>query len=216
MRACIDLVITLKNSMLVFYLQVLQKWITIIVPQSSHLLFCFFCTSNCLFRVFIYLTPLLPSFCTVLIYFPFLHPRSLLFNEKTWYCLTFFQLVGRCSNCNHFYQPYKTEGYKVQEPNSCSQMFFKIGVLKNFANFTGKNPYWNLLLIKLQALRPATLLKRDSNTCFPVKFAKVLRICFFLQNISSDCFYLSQEAILTGSHQPKDFLRMHSTTDFSQ
>ena len=44
------------------------------------------------------------------------------------------------------------------------QLFFKIGALKNFAYFTGKHPCWSFFLIKLQALRPATLLKRDSNT----------------------------------------------------
>ena len=32
-----------------------------------------------------------------------------------------------------------------------SQMFFKIGVLKKFAKFTGKHLYWSLFLIKLQA-----------------------------------------------------------------
>ena len=46
-----------------------------------------------------------------------------------------------------------------------SQMFFKIRVLKNFANFTGKHLCWSLFLIKLQDLsyRP-TLLKKDFNT----------------------------------------------------
>ena len=33
--------------------------------------------------------------------------------------------------------------------SSRSQTFFKIGVLKNFANFTGKHLCWSLLLIKL-------------------------------------------------------------------
>ena len=37
-------------------------------------------------------------------------------------------------------------------------------VLKNFAIFTEKHLYWSLFVIKLQVLRPATLLKRDSNT----------------------------------------------------
>ena len=32
-----------------------------------------------------------------------------------------------------------------------SQMFFKIGVLKNFAIFTGKDLYWSLILTKLQS-----------------------------------------------------------------
>ena len=36
--------------------------------------------------------------------------------------------------------------------SSRSQMFFKMGVLKIFANFTKKHPCWSLFLIKLQAL----------------------------------------------------------------
>ena len=40
----------------------------------------------------------------------------------------------------------------------------KKGVLKKFANLTGKHLCWSLFLIKLQAFRPATLLKRDFNT----------------------------------------------------
>ena len=34
--------------------------------------------------------------------------------------------------------------------SSCSYMFFKIGVPKNFAKFTGKHLYWSLFLIKFQ------------------------------------------------------------------
>ena len=48
-------------------------------------------------------------------------------------------------------------------------MFFKIGGLKRFAIFTGKHLYWSLFLI-----RPATLLKIDPNTCFPVNIGKFL------------------------------------------
>ena len=48
--------------------------------------------------------------------------------------------------------------------SSRSQMFFKIGILKHFANFTGKHLCWSFFLMKLQALRPANLLKTDSNT----------------------------------------------------
>ena len=42
-------------------------------------------------------------------------------------------------------------------------MFFKTGVLKNFAKFTEKHLCGSLFLIKLRAW-PATLLKRDSYT----------------------------------------------------
>ena len=38
---------------------------------------------------------------------------------------------------------------KTMFKSSLSQMFFKIGVLKNFAIFTGKHLCWNLFLIKL-------------------------------------------------------------------
>ena len=44
------------------------------------------------------------------------------------------------------------------------QVLCKKGVLKNFANFTGKHLCWSLFLIKLQVFRPATLLKGDANT----------------------------------------------------
>ena len=44
-----------------------------------------------------------------------------------------------------------------------SQMFFKIGVLKNIANFTGKHLCWSLFLIKLQAYEICEILK---NTLF--------------------------------------------------
>ena len=37
--------------------------------------------------------------------------------------------------------------------NSRSQIFFKVGVLTNFAIFTGKHVYWNLFLITLQDWR---------------------------------------------------------------
>ena len=49
--------------------------------------------------------------------------------------------------------------------SSRSQMFFKIGALKNFAMFTGKRLCWIYFFIKLQGWGPAILLKRDSNTC---------------------------------------------------
>ena len=42
--------------------------------------------------------------------------------------------------------------------------FIKINASKNFAIFTGKHLCWSLFLIKLQAFRPTTLLKKGSNT----------------------------------------------------
>ena len=79
-------------------------------------------------------------------------------------------------------------------------MFFKIAVLKNFANFTGKHLCWSLFLHKVAGLRPATLLKkrlhkvaglrpatllkkRLQHRSFPVKFAKFIRTPFFTKHL---------------------------------
>ena len=51
--------------------------------------------------------------------------------------------------------------------SSRSQMFFKIGVVKNFAMFTRKHLCWSLFLIKMQAFG-----------CFPVNIAKLLSAAF--------------------------------------
>ena len=62
---------------------------------------------------------------------------------------------------------------------SRSQVFFKIGVPKNFADFTGKHFCLSFFLIKLQALSPATLLKTVSkHRFFPMKFANFSRTPF--------------------------------------
>ena len=59
--------------------------------------------------------------------------------------------------------------FKLSSPNlskfrsSHRRYSMKIGVPKNFANFTGKHLCRSLFLIRLQALKPTTLLKGDSN-----------------------------------------------------
>ena len=55
---------------------------------------------------------------------------------------------------------------------SLSEVFSKIDVLENFANFKGKHQCWSLFLIELQAWR------RLQHSYFPVKFAKILRTPF--------------------------------------
>ena len=71
-------------------------------------------------------------------------------------------------------------GYRSSH-RSCS---VRKGVLKNFAKFTGKHLCQSLFFNKVAGLRPVTLLKRRPwHRCFPVNFAKFLRIPF-LQNTS--------------------------------
>ena len=68
-------------------------------------------------------------------------------------------------------------------------MFFKIGVLKKLRNIQMKTPMlrsvgWSLLLLKLRALTPATLLKnRLHHTRFSVNIAKILRTASFIEQL---------------------------------
>ena len=64
------------------------------------------------------------------------------------------------------------------------QMFFKICLLKNFARFTGKHVCWNLFLIKLQASKAVTLLKRILQyRCLLVNIAKFLGRAYFIEHL---------------------------------
>ena len=76
--------------------------------------------------------------------------------------------------------------------NRCShrRCSVKKGVLKSFANFTGKHLWWSLFLINLEAFRPVSLLKRLQYRCFPVLSCKRLLLsqtvlCYFYHE--KDC-----------------------------
>ena len=62
-----------------------------------------------------------------------------------------------------------------------SQMFIKIGVLKNFAYSIGKHLCWSLFII---AGRQAcnVIKKRLQHRCFPKKFEKFLRTTVFTKH----------------------------------
>ena len=59
--------------------------------------------------------------------------------------------------------------------NIHSQIFFKIGVLKNFANLTGKHLCWSEVCNFTK--------KRLQHGCFPVKFPKFLRTSSFAEHL---------------------------------
>ena len=62
-------------------------------------------------------------------------------------------------------------------------MFFEIGVLKNFATFTGKHALESLLN-KVASLKPCNFIKkRLQHRCFPVNIAKFLRTTFFTEHL---------------------------------
>ena len=60
------------------------------------------------------------------------------------------------------------------------EVFYKKGVPKNFAKFTGKHLCCSLFFNKVAGLKPATLSKKKpQHRCFPVNFVKFLRTPFF-------------------------------------
>ena len=67
--------------------------------------------------------------------------------------------------------------YHIILRSSCSQMFFKIGVIKNVTKLSGKRLRWCLFLIELQAL------KRIQHRYFPVNIVKFLRTAFILEHL---------------------------------
>ena len=78
-------------------------------------------------------------------------------------------------------------------------MFFKIGVLKNFANFTGKNCVGGSHGFKF-------IIKRFQHRCFPVKFVKFLRTPFSAEHLRWLLFNISNNNNLF-----KDFLEASLT-----
>ena len=75
-------------------------------------------------------------------------------------------------------------------------LFFKIGVLKNLATFTGKNQCWGLFLIKQPVFRAGSLLKGDLSTCFPVNIAKILRTAFYIEHLRWLLLYVLEKVCL--------------------
>ena len=59
-------------------------------------------------------------------------------------------------------------------------MFFKIGILKNFTNFTGKHLCWSLFFIKLAC---NFIKKRLQHRRFPVKSANFFRTAIFTEHL---------------------------------
>ena len=68
--------------------------------------------------------------------------------------------------------------------SSSPEVFYKKGVLRNFAKLTGKHLCQSLFFNKVAGLRPATLLKRRLwHRCFLVNFLKFLRTTFFIEHL---------------------------------
>ena len=96
--------------------------------------------------------------------------------------------LGGITNSNKIFR--KVNPFMNNGKSSCSQMFFKVGVLKNFTNLTGKNLCWGLFFNKVAGVTTCNFIKkRLKHRCFPVVIAKFLRAAFFIDT-SVCCFYV--------------------------
>ena len=98
----------------------------------------------------------------------------------------------------------------------CLQMFFKMGVLKNFANFTGKHLRWSLFS-EVACLRACNfIIKRLQHRRSPVKLAKFLRTPFFTKPevVSGGCFW--KWLIPDGKIIIKIFKQLHNAKNASK
>ena len=75
---------------------------------------------------------------------------------------------------------------KIQKQSP--EVFCKKGVLKNFANFTGKHPCWNIFYNQVAGLQPAGFLKKDSNASNTSAFLSC-EVCETFKNTASGGFY---------------------------
>ena len=68
----------------------------------------------------------------------------------------------------------------VRQKSSYSQMFFKIGVLKNFSILTEEHPRWILFLKKLQA---CNFSKKRLQQVFSCKYCKICNNSFLIEHL---------------------------------
>ena len=96
-------------------------------------------------------------------------------------------------------------------------MFFKIGVLKNFKNFT-----WKRLVLESNFSKVAGLIccnfikKRLLHRCFPVKFAKFLRTLFFTEHLHWMLLRFSDRPILCELNWYTETLAQVFSCEFSE
>ena len=100
-----------------------------------------------------------------------------------------FLIFGSCwSEPNELFPGWFTTkcfgGLRISLRSSCSEVFCKKGVLKNFTKLIRKHLCQSLFLNKVAGLKPVTLLKKRLwHRCFLVNFTKFLRKLFFKEHL---------------------------------
>ena len=84
-----------------------------------------------------------------------------------------------------YFAPFSTcfNGYLLKFWSNRPEVVYKKGLLKISQKFTGKHLCWRFFLIKLQTLRPETLLKRNSNTSVFLRILRILTNTYFEEHL---------------------------------
>ena len=92
------------------------------------------------------------------------------------FCYTELTVGWRCTEHAFIERNQDTQRWKrIMFRSSCSQMFFKISVLKNLVILIRKHLCWSLFFKTLQACKDCNFIKKSLRySCFPVNIAKFL------------------------------------------
>ena len=94
------------------------------------------------------------------------------------------------SKCDQIHRKLRIWSHLLKKSLSRTEVFCKKSVLKSLAKFTGKHLCQGLLFNEVAGEAFNFYLKKRFS-CFPVNFAKLLRIPFFLKN-TGGCYCSSQ------------------------
>ena len=97
------------------------------------------------------------------------------FSQNTLSLVTFFTGPLSYEYCKVFKNSY----FYNTSRSSHLQMFFKIGVLKSFPNFTGKHLCWSFFLKSLQAEGKQPYRKTSPTQVFSCEVCKIFKSTFF-------------------------------------
>ena len=101
----------------------------------------------------------------------------------------------------------------VRFRSSRLQMFFEIGILKNFTMFTGKHLCWSLFLKKVAG--PCNFIKKQTpKKVFSREYCEIFKNSFFFYDTSGGCFSIFTPDLNLGLK--KDTLRFLSDDAFHQ
>ena len=85
--------------------------------------------------------------------------------------------------------------------SSCSQMFFKIGVLKTSAIFTGKTPDLESLFSKVAGLKACNFVKDNPTQVFSCEYCKIFKNTFFYKTPSVAAFAFTSHSLPSTSYK---------------